>query len=103
MQEAKARFPEVCEWAIKSIKRKEDQIQKDFHAGLGLRNRKRPLMKYQKLGQALFDFFITIRDAHGGVSRTLLEEFILTTPAHIQLDLMSLRDHRRDEFFTKCS
>ena len=94
-------FPEMSLSTIKRLPKKAAQIRQEVHAGRGSTKRRMPLMKYRALGEKLHDFFVLVRDAQGAVSRKLLESFITTLPPEIQLDLMTLKEHRRDEFFTR--
>eukprot|EP00667_Euglena_gracilis_P028014 EG_transcript_35310 len=72
-----------------------------MHSGKGSQKMNRPLMKYRALGEKLHNFFVLVRDAEGVVTRALLEEFITSLPPEVQLDLMALKEHRRDEFFAR--
>ena len=98
LQETLAHFPETSRRAAMRAKFDAAKILKAVHARKGSVKRQRPLVKYAVLGEKLFEFFCMIRDAQGAVSRGLLEEYISSSPAEVQLDLMQKGDHRRDKF-----
>ena len=99
LEKTMAMFPEMSRSTIMRLPKKAAEIQKAVHAGKGSLKRRRPLIKYKPLGEKLYEFFVRVRDAQGVVTRSLLESFIASLPQDIQLDLMSLKIHRRDEFF----
>ena len=101
LEKTMAVFPEMSRSTIQRLTRKAEEIRRAVHAGRGSMKRRVPLMKYKPLGEKLYEFFIRVRDAQGAVSRSLLESYIASLPQDIQLDLMSLKVHRRDEFFTR--
>jgi hypothetical protein len=101
MAETRAQFPEVCERTIRRIAKCPLKYQEAKHKGMGGVKMQKPLMKYKALGEKLHAFFVLVRDAEGVVTRALLEQFIASLPEDIQLDLMRLREHRRDEFFAR--
>jgi hypothetical protein len=101
LEQTLAHFPEASRRTAMRVKLDAAKIRKAVHAGKGTKKRRRPLIKYATLGDKMFEFFCLIRDAQGAVSRSLLEEYIASTPANVQLDLMQKGDHRRDEFFSR--
>ena len=88
-------YPEASRSTIIRLKGKDHEIQKAIHGGRGQVKRSKALSKYKALGS----FFVHVGDAHGAVTRALLEEYIAGLPQEIQLDLMEKAVHRRDEFF----
>jgi hypothetical protein len=96
-----AQFPEVSERTIRRIANSANKFEEAKHMGVGEMKKRRPLIKYKALGEQLHKFFLMVRAAEGVVTRALLEQFIASLPSEIQLDLMTLHDHRRDEFFAR--
>ena len=101
LAETMACYPEASRSTIIRLKGKDREIQKAIHGGRGQVKRSKALSKYKALGENLHSFFVLVRDAHGAVSRALLEEYIAGLPQEIQLDLMEKAVHRCDEFFTR--
>jgi len=56
--------------------------------GKGGAESEKPFMKYEALSAELFKFFIHVRDAHGAVSRSLLESFTFNLGEKVQKRLL---------------
>ena len=100
-KETLAKFPEVSPSTLKRIQRHAGQIEKAYHSGRGSTKRKVPLKMYKARGEKLHEFFMQVRDAHGAVTRGLLEEFAAGLPPEITHTFMSKGAYRRDEFFSR--
>ena len=101
LEKTMAVFPEMSRSTIMRLRKNAEEIRKAVHAGRGSMKKRMPLIKYRALGEKVYEFFVRVRDAQGAVSRSLLESYIVSLPQDIQLDLMSMKVHRRDEFFTR--
>ncbi len=95
-------FPEVSASTLTRIKRNETAICKAAEKGKHKEKRvKNHLRKYQALGEAFHKFFLCVRDAHGGVSRNLLEAYALTLPEDIVKDFNQVNKSSKDIFWQR--
>lgn len=95
------KFPEISESTLKRLVRRSDEIKKRVVKGIGGKKRDIPLKKYKDMGEKLLQFFNRIREAHGAVSRDLLESYAMTLPAEIVKDHFTTNPSSRDDFWTK--
>ncbi|EPS72038.1 hypothetical protein M569_02720 [Genlisea aurea] len=95
-------FPEVSASTLTRIKRNETIIRKAAEKGKQKQKRvKNHLRKYQALGEAFHKFFLCVRDAHGGVSRNLLEVYALTMPEDVVKDFHRVNKSSKDIFWQR--
>lgn len=57
------------------------------------------MLRYRSLAEALYQFLLSVRDAHGVVSRPLLAAFASTLTSDVKLNFMTIGEQRRDLFF----
>ena len=84
-----AQFPSVSRSTLKRMMKEQNALAKLASKGLGCKKRKQPMKKYKEMGQAVDLFFRSIREAHGAVTRSLLEAFILTLSPDIKKRVLS--------------
>ena len=72
------RFLEVSERTLRRMKLAKANLTKQLQLGAKDMKRQIALQKYHELGEALVQFSRRIREAHGAVSRDLLESFAMT-------------------------
>lgn len=80
---------------------KESDIAKTVSKGFGEVKRKRPLQKYVDMGKAMFKFFLEVREAHGAVSRGLMESYMLSLPEDVRQEYFSITRSGQDEFWQR--
>ena len=89
VKETLAKFPELSRATLFRMKKQGHVFAKAVHAQRAHVKRIKPLAKYRVLGEHVNEFFISVREAHGAVTRALLESFIGTLPSDIESGLLS--------------
>ena len=69
------------------------------HQGFGKMKCQKDFRKNAALGAAMYDFFISIREANGAVGRSLLEEWVGSQPKDVQKEFMTVNFEQRNLFF----
>ena len=98
-KETLARFPEICRSTLSRMMRNEKEIRKRVAKGVFKEKRRTPLKKYAEMGASMEKFFREVREAHGAVSRGLMEAFILTLPPEVYQDYFTITQSGQDEFW----
>jgi hypothetical protein len=57
--------------------------------------------RYKELGEALYSFFLAVRDAHGAVTRALLTAYAETLPPDMRKNFLTIGESRRERFFAR--
>lgn len=95
------RYPEICKRTLQRMAKEESKLRARLHKGGGSVKRRVPLKKYFDMGEQMHQFFIRIRDAHGAVSRDLLESYALSLPEAIRKDYFSINESSRDDVWKR--
>lgn len=83
------------------LKAQEHSLRKNVVKGQGAVKRQKGFMKYDELSKALFSFFVNVRDAHGAVSRGLLEAYAFNLPDGVKKDYFAVNRTSQDDFWKR--
>lgn len=59
------------------------------------------IIRYQKLGEALFAFLLAVRDGHSAVTRQLLTAYAGTLDTDVKKDFSNVTEKLRRRFFAR--
>ena len=89
-EETLKKFSEISESTLKRLMKKENFLKKAVARGHGYQKRLCPLKKYRDMWVAMDVFFRQVREAHGAVSRNLLEAFAMSLPDVVKQDYFTV-------------